>query len=212
MRCSVCLSELDEGNNQDAIEVTDCNHRFHRACLQRWLEENNNCPLCRHEFENDEEEDGEIDDGFEEIVYYNVAEMLPIYDIFQAIVMNYIMEIDNEARRANPRRIPEYFQHMMEILPNDEFDMIHQDQNTVEIIHEFLDGRFNTPEPRRRYCFDSEFEPDINRMLHIYEAFALHRHNGYYEAFERFLNGLRLPEEYLLFRTRDHRILFDRYN
>ena len=212
MRCSVCLSELDEGNNQDAIEVTDCNHRFHRACLQRWLEENNNCPLCRHEFENDEEEDGEIDDGFEEIVYYNVAEMLPIYDIFQAIVMNYIMEIDNEARRANPRRIPEYFQHMMEILPDDEFDMIHQDQNTVEIIHEFLDGRFNTPEPRRRYCYDSEFEPDINRMLHIYEAFARHRHNGYYEAFERFLNGLRLPEEYLLFRTRDHRILFDRYN
>ena len=212
MRCSVCLSELDEENNQDAIEVTDCNHRFHRACLQRWLEENNNCPLCRHEFENDEEEDGEIDDGFEEIVYYNVAEMLPIYDVFQAIVMNYIMEIDNEARRANPRRIPEYFQHMMEILPNDEFDMIHQDQNTVEIIYEFLDGRFNTPEPRRRYCYDSEFEPDISRMLHIYEAFARHRHNGYYEAFERFLNGLRLPEEYLLFRTRDHRILFDRYN
>ena len=212
MQCPCCLDEID----QDTLEVTECNHRFHQACLQRWLEENNTCPLCRHELQHDEEEDGEIDDGFDEepfeIVYYNVAEMLPIYDIFQAICLNYIMEIDNEARRANPRRIPDYFQHMMEILPADEFDMIHQDQNTVEIIYEFLDGRFNTPEPLRRYCYDSDFEPDISRMLHIYEAFARHRDNGYYEAFERFLNGLRTPEEYLLFRTRDHRILFDRHN
>ena len=211
MQCCCCLDEID----QDTLEVTECNHRFHQACLQRWLEENNTCPLCRREL-HDEEEDGEIDDGFDEepfeIVYYNVAEMLPIYDIFQAICMNYIMEIDNEARRANPRRIPDYFQHMMEILPADEFDMIHQDQNTVQIIYEFLDGQFNTPEPRRRYCYDSDFEPDISRMLNIYEAFARHRDNGYYEAFERFLNGLRTPEEYLLFRTRDHRILFDRHN
>ena len=212
MQCCCCLDEID----QETLEVTECNHRFHQACLQRWLEENNTCPLCRHELRHDEEEEGEIDDGFDEepfeIVYYNVAEMLPIYDIFQAICMNYIMEIDNEARRANPRRIPDYFQHMMEILPADEFDMIHQDQNTVEIIYEFLDGRYNTPEPRRRYCYDSDFEPDISRMLNIYEAFARHRDNGYYEAFERFLNGLRTPEEYLLFRTRDHRILFERHN
>ena len=214
MQCSVCLVEIDEETDEDPIEVTECNHRFHRACLQRWLEDHDNCPLCRHQLRHDdeEEEDGEIDEGFFEIIYYNVAEMLPIFDIFQAIVMNYIMEIDNEARRANPRRIPEYFQHMMEILPNEEFDMIHEDQNTVEIIYEFLDGRYNTPEPRRRYCYDSDFEPSIGQMLNIYEGFARHRRNGYYEAFERFLNGLRTPEEYLLFRTRDHRILFDRYS
>ena len=221
MRCSVCWDELDEGNNHDALEVTECNHRFHRACLQKWLEENNSCPLCRHQLRNDDEEeeaeieDGEIEDeGFEEfeIVYYNVSEMLSIYDIFQAICMNYTMHIDNEPRRANPIRIPEYFQHMMEILPDEEFDMIHRDENTVEIIYEFLEGQFNTPEPRRGYSYDSDYDPELSRMLRIYESFARHRRNGYYEAFERFLNSLRSNEEYMLFRTRNHRNLFERFN
>ena len=210
MQCSVCLDEI----NQDTLEVTECNHRFHRACIQRWLEDHDNCPLCRHQLriDDDEEEEGEIDEGFFEVVYYNVSEMLPIYDIFQAICMNYTMHIDNEPRRANPSRLPEYFQHMMEILPAEEFDMIHRDENTVNIIYEFLEGQYNTPEPRRGYSYDSDYDPDIARMLRIYESFARHRRNGYYEAFERFLNGLRTNEEYMLFRTRNHRNLFERFN
>ena len=95
MQCPCCLDEID----QDTLEVTECNHRFHQACLQRWLEENNTCPLCRHELQHDEEEDGEIDDGFDEdpfeIVYYNVAEMLPIYDIFQAIMWSKMASLLN---------------------------------------------------------------------------------------------------------------------
>ena len=217
MRCSICLEE----NNQDDLEVTECNHSFHRSCLEQWFERANNCPLCRTQLRNqmeEEIEEGEIeDDGFEEdepfeIFYYNVSEMLPIYDIFQAICMNYVMQINNESRQANPRRLPAYFQHMMEILPADEFEMIHQDQNTVEIIHEFLEGQFDTPNPRRRYCYDSDYDPDIGRIVHIYELFAQHRRNGYYEAFERFLNGLRSYEEMRLFRTRLYTDLFDRFN
>ena len=218
MSCSICLEPI----NEDNLEVTECNHRFHHICLQRWFERSNSCPLCRHLLRNqpiEEIEEGEIDDGIDdgfddepEIVYYNVSEMLPIYDIFQAICMNYIMEIDNEARRANPRRLPAYFQHMMEILPEQEFEMIHQDQDTVEIIYQFLNGQFDSPEPLRYYCYDSEYDPPIARILNVYESFAQHRQHGYYEAFERFLNALRTDEEFLLFRTRMQHNLFERYN
>ena len=210
MACPICL----EGINEDALEVTECNHHFHHVCLQQWLERSNDCPLCRNPLQVDLEdiEEGEIEDDEIEIVYYSVAEMLPIYDIFQAICMNYIMQINNESRRADPRRLPAYFQHMMEILPDEEFDFIHSDQNTVEIIHEFLEGQFDSPVPLRRYSYDSVYDPDIGRILNIYEAFAENRQHGYYDAFERFLNGLRSHEEFRLFRSRLYSDLFERFN
>ena len=38
--CSICL--LPDVNCK-----TDCNHLFHRNCLQQWAEVNNVCPYCR---------------------------------------------------------------------------------------------------------------------------------------------------------------------
>jgi selenocysteine-specific translation elongation factor len=42
--CSICLSEVDN----DKL-ITECNHVFHKDCVQGWLEVNTNCPVCRHE-------------------------------------------------------------------------------------------------------------------------------------------------------------------
>ncbi|OAV97402.1 hypothetical protein PTTG_00137 [Puccinia triticina 1-1 BBBD Race 1] len=44
--CSICLEDDVEG---DTLFVLPCHasHRFHRICLQDWLQGNTSCPLCR---------------------------------------------------------------------------------------------------------------------------------------------------------------------
>ena len=58
--CGICLDELGVG--EDIIELP-CKdkHYFHikkEGCegIYPWLQENNTCPLCRHEFESEEKE------------------------------------------------------------------------------------------------------------------------------------------------------------
>ena len=42
--CSVCLEDFKDG---DTIKKLNCNHIFHKDCLQPWLNEHDNCPMCR---------------------------------------------------------------------------------------------------------------------------------------------------------------------
>ncbi|KAG9143617.1 hypothetical protein Leryth_019203 [Lithospermum erythrorhizon] len=45
VECSVCLSEIEEG---DEVRELSCDHLFHRGCLDRWIGYGNmTCPLCR---------------------------------------------------------------------------------------------------------------------------------------------------------------------
>lgn len=44
--CSICLSEFEQGD--EAKQLVDCRHVFHRRCLERWLRwYRATCPLCR---------------------------------------------------------------------------------------------------------------------------------------------------------------------
>jgi hypothetical protein len=43
MSCSICLESLQNG-----IINTECNHTFHKICLEKWLNLNNTCPYCRN--------------------------------------------------------------------------------------------------------------------------------------------------------------------
>jgi hypothetical protein len=56
--CVVCQSSLagDDGDDDDDDEAREvqpccqlkrCKHAFHRACLEKWLQENKTCPLCK---------------------------------------------------------------------------------------------------------------------------------------------------------------------
>ena len=43
--CSICLDEFKE---DDILKKLNCEHIFHKDCLEPWLNNNNrNCPLCR---------------------------------------------------------------------------------------------------------------------------------------------------------------------
>ncbi|GMY11291.1 E3 ubiquitin-protein ligase RHA2B-like [Fagus crenata] len=46
IECRVCLSEFEEG---DKIRKLQCNHTFHKDCLDSWLQQycRATCPLCR---------------------------------------------------------------------------------------------------------------------------------------------------------------------
>jgi hypothetical protein len=46
--CAVCLSDFEDG---DSIRRLPCNHSFHCACVDRWLSQNKECPLCRQDVE-----------------------------------------------------------------------------------------------------------------------------------------------------------------
>ncbi|XP_076869589.1 E3 ubiquitin-protein ligase RNF6 [Brachyhypopomus gauderio] len=42
--CSVCINEYAQGNK---LRSLPCTHEFHIHCIDRWLSENNTCPICR---------------------------------------------------------------------------------------------------------------------------------------------------------------------
>ena len=41
--CPICYEEI----TTETSKITRCKHAFHKTCLERWMEENPTCPLCR---------------------------------------------------------------------------------------------------------------------------------------------------------------------
>lgn len=45
--CSICLDKLfDEEDNKQVISL-ECNHLYHKECVDPWIKENKSCPLCK---------------------------------------------------------------------------------------------------------------------------------------------------------------------
>jgi hypothetical protein len=42
--CSICLNDKTD----NIIRKLVCNHFFHIDCIEMWLSDNNNCPMCRY--------------------------------------------------------------------------------------------------------------------------------------------------------------------
>eukprot|EP00811_Abedinium_folium_P037012 NODE_9667_length_1407_cov_6.982812.p1 GENE.NODE_9667_length_1407_cov_6.982812~~NODE_9667_length_1407_cov_6.982812.p1 ORF type:complete len:309 (-),score=66.09 NODE_9667_length_1407_cov_6.982812:377-1303(-) len=43
--CTVCLEVFKPG---DELRILPCLHRYHRSCIDIWLQTNPNCPVCKH--------------------------------------------------------------------------------------------------------------------------------------------------------------------
>jgi len=48
--CSICLEELfpEDVENTNVVIELNCNHMFHKECLDPWIKINKNCPLCKN--------------------------------------------------------------------------------------------------------------------------------------------------------------------
>lgn len=46
MECVICMNVVDV-QQPKARMLTPCNHYFHPACLQRWMDVKMECPTCR---------------------------------------------------------------------------------------------------------------------------------------------------------------------
>lgn len=65
--CPVCLEKLGKG------EQLKCGHRFHNACIDKWLERDSRCPMCR----------ADTREKFTVTINYNEDEDLPPEDILE---------------------------------------------------------------------------------------------------------------------------------
>ena len=45
--CAICQDAVTS-----ATRIRACNHTFHAACLDQWLQLNPRCPVCRHDVRN----------------------------------------------------------------------------------------------------------------------------------------------------------------
>lgn len=50
--CTICRNELLNG--EVVRKINSCGHKFHIECIDRWFEEHNQCPTCRHDLNRTE--------------------------------------------------------------------------------------------------------------------------------------------------------------
>lgn len=43
-QCSVCLADFEQG---DSLRTLECGHRFHLSCVDQWLFQSGQCPVCK---------------------------------------------------------------------------------------------------------------------------------------------------------------------
>jgi Ring finger domain len=46
--CPICFEDYEEDS---VMTCTDCVHFFHKECLQKWIDTNSTCPICRQTVE-----------------------------------------------------------------------------------------------------------------------------------------------------------------
>ena len=47
-KCAICQIEFEE---EETILLLPCKHVYHESCINPWLADNKNCPICKHELE-----------------------------------------------------------------------------------------------------------------------------------------------------------------
>ena len=53
--CPICFDGM---LNDDIICCYQCRKFLHESCMTKWLKKNENCPLCRGKWENEQKDDG----------------------------------------------------------------------------------------------------------------------------------------------------------
>jgi len=49
LQCSICIEDITFPCEEVVVQTKACDHIFHKACLQNWLNVDRSCPLCRED-------------------------------------------------------------------------------------------------------------------------------------------------------------------
>ena len=84
--CPICFEHL----LPETIVKTDCNHVFHKGCLDFWLKDSNTCPYCRFTLQ----------------AARHVKPLHPVYTVeqFHVILVEYVQRRSEEERRLEEQR------------------------------------------------------------------------------------------------------------
>ncbi len=52
MECVICFEAI---NSEENLAKLTCNHEFHKDCIERWLKDRQQCPMCRRHIVPEEE-------------------------------------------------------------------------------------------------------------------------------------------------------------
>eukprot|EP01016_Furgasonia_blochmanni_P033773 TRINITY_DN3564_c0_g1_i3.p1 TRINITY_DN3564_c0_g1~~TRINITY_DN3564_c0_g1_i3.p1 ORF type:complete len:394 (+),score=63.80 TRINITY_DN3564_c0_g1_i3:708-1889(+) len=52
-KCIICLCDFEDG---DTVRTLTCLHQFHPQCIDQWLEQKGQCPVCRNDFTNNNQQ------------------------------------------------------------------------------------------------------------------------------------------------------------
>ena len=48
--CNICMSKFKEGEYKRILPK--CKHVFHKKCIDKWLKDNTECPICRCNYDS----------------------------------------------------------------------------------------------------------------------------------------------------------------
>jgi len=48
--CAICLDAYKDGDMVCTSNNPECGHRFHRECMEDWLQKHEECPCCRRSY------------------------------------------------------------------------------------------------------------------------------------------------------------------
>jgi len=55
-RCAVCYEDLKE-----KATLLPCGHLYDKDCIEKWLKQHNQCPICRKELKSEDQENEDLD-------------------------------------------------------------------------------------------------------------------------------------------------------
>lgn len=90
MECSICLEKIT-----DEKKILKCNHEFHTECINLWLNEKKDCPVCRMTLETYAEP---LEENSETVPVQTltISEIFLFMTSFIGITMSFVVTIQSE--------------------------------------------------------------------------------------------------------------------
>ena len=146
------IGVVREDGITEEVCTTICGHRFGAECLDTWLQEQNSCPMCRHQLIDSHDDSGgpflDSDEDSDEPLIGNLLELV------DAVLGNAQPNGDLYVN-SQPRLIQESIFQLItdDFLDNEIQDLLHnwaESENLSDYCEDVLDVLVALPQPRNR--------------------------------------------------------------